>query len=586
MKLNNRLYAVLLCAALPLTFLFTGCRQDLTEINVNPNEATGDKINPAYVLTSVLAGSANELAELSFTGSITARVIPEAMQYLQRDFLEYGVTNQFGWYTLSWDYRDLYRPLSNACYLESRAGANPDSLFLKGASLTMQAMWFGLQTSTWGDVPYSEAYKGIENLQPAFDAQIDVFKGILSDLEEANAALAKAGGVGSSVVAGADLLYGGDVLKWRQFANSLRLRFLMRLSEKAGDMSAAGVDVAAEFSKMVSNPSTYPLINSSANDAAIAFPGSNQGDAWPLGPLVTPTESEFYRVKAASTIVDFLKSHRDPRLTVWFRPVEVQTLVRDKGADVVIEKDAEGHVKRYIRSYKDGIDTSLYVGLKIALSNPDIYNDNNAAQRTEAGALDESIYRGGAANPFVSYLSPMYRTDTHPLVKSIFISAAEVYFTLAEAASRGWIGGSAADYYLQGVSASLDQYGVADGDPKVYDTATHRTVAFDRAAFLEKMKTEFNSASDKIEVIMQQKWLAAFTTMEGWFNWRRTGYPDLGPNILNGPQGEKIPVRYIYGDSELNYNTENTNTAISRLEPAVNDQWSKMWLIQGTGKPW
>src|SRR5690606_23078691 len=105
-------------------------------------------------------------------------------------------------------YRDLYRPLSNACYLESRAGANPDSLFLKGASLAMQAMWFGIQTSTWGDIPYSEAYKGVENLQPAFDAQIDVFKGILSDLEEANAALAKAGSVGSSVVAEADILYG------------------------------------------------------------------------------------------------------------------------------------------------------------------------------------------------------------------------------------------------------------------------------------------------------------------------------------------------------------------------------------------
>src|SRR5690606_27487552 len=138
-------------------------------------------------------------------------------------------------------------------------------------------------------------------------------------------------------------------------ANSLRLRFLMRLSEKAADMSAAGVDVAAEFSKMVSDPSTYPLITGSADNAAMAFPGSNQGDSWPLGPLVTPTETEFYRVKAASTIVDFLESHADPRLTVWFQPVQVQTLVRDKGADVVIEKDSEGHVKRYIRSYKDGI---------------------------------------------------------------------------------------------------------------------------------------------------------------------------------------------------------------------------------------
>src|SRR5690606_2964403 len=163
----------------------------------------------------------------------------------------------------------------------------------------------------------------------------------------------------------------------------------------------------------------------------------------------------------------------------------------------------------------------------------------------------ENIYKGGAANPFVSYLAPMYRTNSHPLVKSIFISASEVYFTLAEAVSRGWINGSALDYYLEGIGASLDQYGIVDGDEKVYDSKTHEIVGFSKANLLTEMTTEFNNSSDKIEVILQQKWLTSFTTMEGWFDWLRTGYPNIGPNILNGPQGEKIPVRYMYGDSEL-----------------------------------
>ena len=564
---------------LPAMLFVSGC-QDLTEINENPNSLTDDKVNPAYVLTSVISGSASELADLAFSGNITQRVVPEAMQFTQRDFLEFSVTNQFGWLSVPFDYRGLYLPLANASYLEKRASGNQDSLFLKGTAKVMQAMWFGVETSTWGDIPYSQALKGIANLQPVFDKQIDIFLGIIKSLDDANATLTKAGSVKSTVLTAADLLYGGNILKWRQFANSLRLRYLMRLSGKTAEMKTAGLDVAAEFKKMVSDPTTYPLITTSANDASLKFPGTNTADSWTLGPLITTTISEFYRVKAASTVVEFLKQHNDPRLTIWFKPVEVQTLVRDKGADVVVEKDAAGVVKRYMKTYQAGVDTSLYVGLKIALTDPDSYNSNIAAHRTQAAALNSTIYNSGAANPFVSYLGTIYRTNADPLVKSIFISAAEVNFMLAEAASRGWITGSASDYTLAGVSASLDQYGVANGDLKVYNPTTHGIVAFNKTAFLNKIKAEYDASADKLEVIMQQKWAASFTTMESWFDFRRTGYPKIGKNIINAAKGDQIPVRYIYGESETNYNTENTNAAISRLAPATNDQWSKMWLLQ------
>lgn len=568
-----------------LALLLPGC-QDLTEINQNPNELTDDKVNPAYVLTSVLSGTASELGDVAFAGNVTQRVIPEAMQYTQRDFLEYSITNQFAWSSLSFDYRNLHQPLANAAYLETRAAGNVDSLFIRGTAKVMQAFWFGLQTSMWGDVPYSEAFKGISNLQPAFDTQKDVFAGLLKDLEASNAALQKAGSVSSGVMKKADILYGGDLLKWRKFANSLRLRYLMRLSEKAADMSTAGVNVSADFAKIVADPATYPLMTGSADDASVGFPGTNVNDSWTQGPLVTTTESEFYRVKAGATMVDYLKTRLDPRLTVWFRPVEVQTLVRDKGADVVIAKDAAGVIKRYLKSYQSGIDTSLYVGLKIALTDPDGYNSNTAAHRTQAVALNAAIYNSGAANPFASYLGTMYRTNTHPLVKSVMISAAEVNFLLAEAALKGWIAGDGWAFAAAGIQASLIQYGIANGDLKVYNPVTHATQAFDQTAFIQRMQTEFKTTANPLEFIMQQKWLSAFATMEAWFDWRRTGFPDLGKNIINAAMGSKIPVRYSYGESELNYNPANTSQAISRLSPAANDQWSKMWLLQGTSKPW
>ncbi|MCF0074083.1 SusD/RagB family nutrient-binding outer membrane lipoprotein [Dyadobacter sp. CY261] len=572
-------------SALAGLLLLAGC-QDLTEINQNPNELTDNKVNPAYVLTSVLSGSASELSDVAFAGNVTQRVVPEAMQYTQRDFLEYSITNQFAWTPLTFDYRNLYQPLANASYLETRAAGNVDSLFIKGTAKVMQAYWFGLQTSMWGDIPYSEAFQGTANLQPAFDEQKNIFAGLLKDLDEANTTLEQARSVQSSVMKKADILYAGDLLKWRKFANSLRLRYLMRVSEKAADMNALGVNVAAEFAKIVADPAKYPIITETADNAAVGFPGTNTIDSWTQGPLVTTTESEFYRVKAASTIVEHLKSNLDPRLTVWFRPVEVQTLVRDKGADVVFEKDASGAVKRYVKSYQAGLDTSLYVGLKIALTDPDSYNNNAAAHRTQAIALNSGIYNSGAANPFVSYLGTMYRTNTHPLVKAVFIPAAEVHFLLAEAVLKGWIAGDTWAHASAGIAASLSQYGITNGDTKVYNPVSHTAQAFDQTAFLQRSQTAYKAAANPLEWLMQQKWLSAFSTMEGWFDWRRTGFPDLGKNVTNGAQGSKIPVRYIYGESEINYNPANTNQAISRLSPATNNQWSKMWLIEGTSKPW
>jgi hypothetical protein len=570
-------YCLGILVALPV--ILSGC-EGLTEINQNPNSLTDDKVNPAYILTAVISGSASELADIAFSGNVTQRVVPEAMQHTQRDFLEFSITNQFAWTPVPFDYRGLYLPLANAGYLESRAAGNPDSLFLKGTAKVMQALWFGLETSMWGDIPYSKALKGTGNLQPAFDKQIDIFLGVIKSLDDANAGFTKAGSVKSTVLTASDILYTGNLLKWRKFANSLRLRYLMRLSGKAAEMKTAGLDIQAEFSKMVSNPTTYPLITSNADDAALRFPGTNTADSWTMGPLVTTTISEFYRVKAGATLVDYLKEKRDPRLTVWFKPVEVQTLVRDKGADVVIAKDAAGVVKRYVKTYQTGIDTSLYVGLKIALTDPDSYNNNLAAHRTQAVTLNSAIYNSGATNPFVSYLGTIFRTNTDPLVKSIFISAAEVNFILAEGASRGWITGAAVDYTLAGVSASLDQYAIASGDVKVYNPVSHAIQAFNKTTFLDQVKADYNAAGDKLEVILQQKWAASFTTMESWFDFRRTGYPKIGKNIINAAKGDQIPLRYIYGESETNYNTENTNTAVSRLSPAANDQWSKMWLLQ------
>lgn len=567
-------------------FILSGCGKTLTDTNINPNTLLAEQVNPAFIMSQVISSSAMTMALTEFAGNTTQCVLPAAMQYVQQDFSGIAITNTFGWKSGDWAYRQFYLALSNSAYLEKRAAGTADSAFFRGIALIMKSYWFGYYTSSWGDIPFSQAMRGTEGvLKPAFDKQQDVFKGILNDLEMANTTLKKATSV-TTFTQSADILFKGNVQKWRAFANSLHIRFLMRLSEKTNDMQAIGVDVKSEFKKIVADPANYPLIVNSSDNAAVYFPGTSALDSWPLGPFNQPDPSVYYRLKPGAPIINFLKNSHDPRLTVWFKPVDVPTIIRDAGADEVIMKDTDGKVKRFLRTFQEGVDTSLYVGLKVALPNPDTYNKKTPAAVNTVKTLDPAIYTAGAANPFVSYLANMFRDNANANLPVVFISASEVNFTLAEAAVRGWIPGTAVDYYTKGISTSFNQYGISDGDKKVYNPENHQIEAFDQNAFLTNAATAFKAAPDKILPIMEQVWVADFTSVEAWFNWRRTGYPNLGKNIVSGPQGEKIPVRFFYGANEKNFNGDNVNVAIQNLQPAVDDQWSKMWLIQGTGKPW
>jgi len=97
-----------------------------------------------------------------------------------------------------------------------------------------------------------------------------------------------------------------------------------------------------------------------------------------------------------------------------------------------------------------------------------------------------------------------------------------------------------------------------------------------------------------LESIIEQKWIAHWTTaQEAWFDWRRTGLPALE----TGPAAVRtvLPVRWYYHTTdEINKNRANAEAAIERLEAtpyqgtdqSKNSAWSKMWLLQGTGKPW
>ncbi len=159
------------------------------------------------------------------------------------------------------------------------------------------------------------------------------------------------------------------------------------------------------------------------------------------------------------------------------------------------------------------------------------------------------------------------------MLKARLLSAAEVHFILAEAALKGWNVGDAQTHYEAGIEASLTAWGVEDsfGD------------------YIVGPEVAYNGT---LEQVMEQKWIASWTAAtESWFDYRRTGLPDLQA----GPAAKRsvLPVRFYYMQDELMLNEANAEAALNNLEvtgytqaDGKNSAWSKPWLIQGTGNPW
>jgi hypothetical protein len=173
----------------------------------------------------------------------------------------------------------------------------------------------------------------------------------------------------------------------------------------------------------------------------------------------------------------------------------------------------------------------------------------------------------------VSWVNDIYRQAKGPLLKSRLMSAAEVRFILAEAALKGWAAGDAKTNYEAGVKASMDTWGV---------TSSY-------AAYIAGADVKYNGT---LKQLIEQKWISSWTAaQEAWFDYRRTGFPELKA----GPQAKRsvLPVRFYYMLDERNLNKTNTESAMSKLETTSystidgkNSPWSKPWVIQGTGKPW
>ncbi len=547
--------------------IFASCR-DLTNLNVDPNTISQITVDPNFMMTSAISQVVKPYQDDNYNGDCAG-----VMSYLQKSGWGSGLT-YFNWSdNRSW--AGNYGMLRDIYLLRDRAKATNADFHL-GVALILKSFEFGYITSAWGDAPYSEAGEGAANTKPKFDSQEDIFKGIIADLKSANTLLSKSASSYSNINPLADPIYAGNPAKWQKLANSLMLRFYMRLSVKSPAFAKAGIE------EIMSNPATYPIFTSNADDALMAYPGLSSGDSW--GTAIawdgTVAQGNYTRLQLCASFRDVLVGKNDPRLPVWFKPVTVQIVVTDQfaaqGGDVTIGNKryitrAQVASKGYViydpatwvastpsaTTLKTLIDTAQYVGIPLAIGKTEPFTYN----------LNPSPLQGGA-NQHVSALTDMFSLKSHALLKAKVMGYAEVCFILAEAAQRGYsAGGTQQTWYQNGIQASLTYWGVGGS----------------YSSYITKAGVAYNGT---LSQLIEQKYIAGYlNAQETWFDWRRTGLPVI--TIGNAGYRNSLPLRFKYDMTELNVNGDNAAVAVAKLVPTPNtaqlgndDSWSKMWLLQ------
>ena len=560
MKYMKTLYTLFLILIL---MTFASCK-DLTELNVNPNGVDPSTVNPNLVLTTVITTTAQPYLDMGYEGDLAG-----VMQYIQKNGWSSGTNNYDFISERAWT--GPYDALRNLKELYNRS-VQEGMEFQQGVALVLRAFNFGYIADCWGDAPYTSALNaangGQQDMFPAFDKQEDIYLGIIEELKTASTMLSKPIEAYSGINADADVLYNGNPMAWRKMANSLLLRYYMRISSKLPSVAKDGIEA------IVSNPSQYPIFTSNDDDATMDYIGSSSADAWPANIVFDASESNFSRLQLCAGLRDVLVEKNDPRLPLWFNKVVTRIKVSTQYPDDDIVVDGTRYIRpewlaanNYViynketwaadvNNDKNIIDTMEYVGIPAAVSagEPYPYNLNPAPTQ-------------GGYNVHVSALADMYQDAAGDLLQARLISYSEVCFILAEAAQKGWSVGSQQAWYENGVRASFDLWGIG-GDADTY---------------LENTGVVYDGS---LAQIMDQKWIANWTVaVESWCDWRRTGLPAL----TVGPRGKRdaLPLRFKYDGTERERNKDNYNSAITNLvqteftaQDGDDSSWSKFWLLQ------
>lgn len=295
-KMKNIKYVLLLS----LVIILGACTDDFEEINTNPNAPI--EVQPSLLLRQVIYDYGEEM---SYEGFVAGNLLGQYFTAIDFNLFDrHSLTEpQFGgnpWPVLYTNLRD------NELILD-QVKANPALEVYEGPALIMKAYLGMALTDIYGDVPYSDALKGTEGVvTPTYDAQVDIYQasgGILDNLSNGISAIQNYQG---SIALDGDILFSGDLNAWIRFANALRIKALMRISDQ--------VDVSNELQNIYDSGN---YLSDNSQNAAFDFT-DGQPNNFRMANL---RAGDFNLFIMSETIEELLTTLDDPRRDVWFRPI-------------------------------------------------------------------------------------------------------------------------------------------------------------------------------------------------------------------------------------------------------------------------
>jgi hypothetical protein len=282
---NFKLIYILVAA-----FFLHNCTADFEEVNTDPNNPTDV---PAHLfLGNIIRVNQNIIYNAQAGGDMGLCWAQHWSKVQYNDEEKYlprrGVIDNI------WDglYADA---ISDAKSMYNKA-VTEDNKNLQAISLVLQANTFQILTDIYGPVPFTEVGQP-GNLKPKFDSQEEVYNGIIEYLTQADALFAENQG---DVPGSSDLIYGGNITKWKKLGNSLRFKALLRISDK--------LDVASQLQALVTSGE---LISSNTESAQLIYLAA-QPDANPIYETIIFNNRAEY--KNSSVLIDKLTNANDPRL--------------------------------------------------------------------------------------------------------------------------------------------------------------------------------------------------------------------------------------------------------------------------------
>jgi hypothetical protein len=482
------------------------CTKKLEEINVNTVNPT--TLDPVLLLNNAIINTSFPTRTVVYEMSIVQQMVtPNGGVLAGGNFNQDSrdVTNAPIW---AGYYQNVIKYTHDAIGKTKDVAARSN---LYNMARIWQAYAFMVLTDTYGAIPYSEGGAGLTDqiFFPKYDQQQDIYPKLIQELTEASAALNASG-----TVEGSDVLYAGNIAKWKKLGYSLLLRAGMRLSKI--DATKAQTVVQAAF--------TGGVITDNADNAYLRHDANYLS---PIGNMLNSTEAaNWYLVK---TFVDTLKNNNDPRLPA--------IAIRYKGATSGPGQTVD----------KGSTLPADQIGMPMGYDNGTIIpraTSDGLASFYDYSQLDRR--RMGKSS------APLY-----------FVSAAQTNLLLAEARQRGWISaGSTAQYFSDGIRAHMDQLAT-------YDAGSAVPVAA-RDAYITAHPLV---PGRELEEINTQYWIASFLNgPEAFANFRRSGYPLLPPNPYGQPNNPDVPngtfIRRLgYPTSELSVNAENVSAAVATMGP-------------------